>query len=137
MLSGFTPKNIQKYHDKGIFTVKQLSHIYLDQKQSKRSKKSKIPLRYRPELQALAIRTEKNLYPGTKDIKNEVELFLDIEGIPDQFYYLIGLLVSSSKEQSYYSFWPDSKKDEEKIWDNFIEEVNKYPGVPNLSLWWV
>ena len=89
-------------------------------------------MRYRPELQALAIRTEKIYIQELPKIsKNEVELFLDIEGIPDQdFYYLIGLLVSSSKEQSYYSFWADSTKDEKKIWDNFIEEVNKYPGVP-------
>lgn len=132
LLSGFTLKNIQKYHDKGIFTVKQLSYLFRPRKQSKRSKKSKIPLRYRPELQALAIRTEKIYIQELPKIpKNEVELFLDIEGIPDQdFYYLIGLLVSSSKEQSYYSFWADSTKDEKKIWDNFIDEVNKYPGVP-------
>ena len=100
LLSGLTPKNIQKYHDKGIFTVKQLSYLFRPRKQSKRSKKSKIPLRYRPELQALAIRTEKIYIQELPKIsKNEVELFLDIEGIPDQdFYYLIGLLVSSSKE---------------------------------------
>jgi predicted RecB family nuclease len=128
LLSGLTLKNIKKYHDKGIFTVKQLSYLFRPRKQSKRSKKSKIPLRYRPELQALAIRTKKIYIQELPKIsKNEVELFLDIEGIPDQdFYYLIGLLVSSDKEQLYYFFWADSTKDEQKIWDAFIKEVELF-----------
>ncbi len=132
LLSGLTPKSIQKYHDKGIFTVKQLSYLFRPRKQSKRSKKLRIPLRYRSELQALAIRNEKIYIQELPKIsKNEVELFLDIEGIPDQdFYYLIGLLVSNGKEKLHYFFWANSKKDEKKILDNFIEEVNKYPDAP-------
>jgi predicted RecB family nuclease len=129
LLSGLSIKNIQKYHNKGIFSVEQLSYLFRPRKQAKGSKKSKFPLRYRPELQALAIRTEKIYIQELPKIsKNAVELFLDIEGVPDQdLYYLIGLLVSSGEEQLYYYFWADSTKNEQKIWDSFIEEVNKYP----------
>ncbi len=125
-------KDIQQYQKKGIFTITQLSYLFRPRKQRKGKKKTKIPLRYRPELQALAIRT-KNIYIQElpKLPEHKVELFLDIEGIPDQdFYYLIGLLISIGDKQLFYSFWPNSTMDEQIIWDRFIEEVNKYPDAP-------
>ena len=132
LLSRMSSKEIQQYWKKGIFTTTQLSYLFRPRKQRKGKKKTKIPLRYRPELQALAIRT-KNIYIQElpKLSEHKVELFLDIEGIPDQdFYYLIGLLISISDKQLFYSFWADSTKDEQIIWDGFIEEVNKYPDAP-------
>ena len=132
LLSRMSLKDIQKYQKKGIFTINQLSYLFRPRKQRKRKKKIKIPLRYRPELQALAIRTEKIYIHELPEIsKHDVELFLDIEGIPDQdFYYLIGLLVSRGDEQVYYFFWADSINDEQQIWDDFIEKANEYLGAP-------
>jgi len=132
LLSRMSPKDIKKYQKKGIFSIKQLSYLFRPRKQRKGKKKKKIPLRYRPELQALAIRTEKIYIQELPELsRHEVELFLDIEGIPDQdFYYLIGLLVVSSDKQLSYSFWTDSINDEQQIWDGFIEKTNEYPDAP-------
>ena len=132
LLGGMTPKVILKYQKKGIFTVNQLSYLFRPRKQQKGKKKAKIPLRYRPELHALAIRTRKIYIQELPELsRHEVELFLDLEGLPDQdFYYLIGLLVSRGEEQLYYSFWANSINDEQKIWDGFIKKANEYPDAP-------
>ncbi len=126
LLSRMSPKDIQKYQKKGIFTINQLSYLFRPRKQRKGKKRTKIPLRYRAELQALAIRTEKIYIQELPEIsRHEVELFLDIEGIPDQnFYYLIGLLVSRGEEQVYHFFLAGSINDEQQIWDDFIEKAN-------------
>ena len=50
-----TPKVRKKYQKKGIFTVEQLSYVF----RPRRRKKGKSMLRFSPELQALAIRTNK------------------------------------------------------------------------------
>ena len=89
-----TPKAVQKYEKKGIFTVKQLSYLYKPRRRKKRTRNPPKPI-YKPELQALAIRTGKIYLNELPELSRQpVELFLDIEGIPDQqLYYLIGLLV--------------------------------------------
>lgn len=132
LINRMTPKVIQKYQKKGVFTINQLSYLFKPRKQRKGKKELKIPLCYRPELQALALRNEKIYIQELPEFnRSGVELFLDIEGIPDQdFYYLIGLLVISGEEQSSYSFWADSIKDEQQIWTGFIEKANEYPNAP-------
>jgi predicted RecB family nuclease len=132
LLRRMSPKDIQKYQKKGIFTINQLSYLFKPRKQRKGKNKTKVQLRYRPELHALAIRTKKiYIQELPKLTDHKVELFLDIEGIPDQdFYYLIGLLISNGNQKSFYSFWADSVKDEEIIWDSFIGKINKYPNSP-------
>lgn len=132
LLRRMSSKDIQKYHKKGIFTVNQLSYLFKPRKQRKGKNKTKIPLYYRPELQALAIRTEKIYIQDLPVfVEHKIELFLDIEGTPDEgSYYLIGLLISSGGKQLFHSFWADSINDEGMIWDGFIEEVNKYPDAP-------
>jgi len=132
LLSRLSPKEIQKYHKKGIFTVNQLSYLFRPRKQRKRKKSLKAPVHYRAELQALAIRTKKIYIKDLPELcKHAVELFLDIEGTPDQdSYYLIGLLVVSGEQQFSYSFWADSINEEQQIWDSFIEKTNEYPNAP-------
>ena len=125
-----TPKLLKHYEKKGIFTIKQLSYLFKPRKTKKRAGKAD-PL-HKPELQALAIRTGK-IY--VQDIPNlptkEVELFLDLEGVPDtDSYYLIGLLVREEQVESYHAFWADEPKDEGKIWQDFIKIVNQYPEAP-------
>ena len=127
LLDHMTPKSLQRYHKKGIFTVKQLSYTFKPRRNRKQTKKTTIS--HKLELQALAIRTNKIYIQQLPALsRRPVELFLDIEGIPDQnYYYLFGLLVFEKGDCSYYSFWADHKLDEERIWHQFLAKVNEYP----------
>jgi predicted RecB family nuclease len=131
LLDRVTPKVVRKYERKGIFTIKQLSYLYRPRKSRKRGR-NQLKIAHKIELQALAIRTGK-IYlkelPGLT--RQPVELFLDIEGVPDlQLYYLIGLLVCEAGNSTYYSFWADITKDEGQIWQQFLEKMNHYPCAP-------
>ncbi len=127
LLKGITPKIMKKYEKKGIFTVKQLSYLFKPRKHNK--KRIKRALLHSLELQALAIRTNKVYIQELPEISRQpTELFLDIEGIPDQdAYYLIGLLICNSDKYEYYSYWADSLKDEGQIWQQFLEKAREYP----------
>jgi len=130
LLDRMTPKLIRIYHKKGIFTVKQLSYVFKPRRSKKRRKNT--PVAFKPELQALAIRTRKIYLQELPEVsRHQVELFLDLEGIPDQnFHYLIGLLVCEGESSSYHSFWADTIQDEERIWTQFLEKVNEYSEAP-------
>ncbi len=130
LLDRMTAKLIPKYHKKGIFTVTQLSYLFKPRRKRKRTKNAN--LHFKPELQALAIRTEKIYIQELPDIhRHHVELFLDIEGVPDQnFHYLIGLVVCKDKINSYHFYWADSIQDEEQIWKVFLKKINEYPNAP-------
>src|SRR5260370_9608023 len=101
-----TPKLMRKYHDKGIFTVKKLSHLF---KPRRSRKKAKRQVRHSLELQSLAIRTGKVHVDHLPELPcSPMELFLDIEGVPDRdFHYLAGLLVCRAGEAEYDSFCAD------------------------------
>jgi predicted RecB family nuclease len=119
-----TPKAVRQYEKKGIFTVKQLSYLF---KPRKRKKRAKSPPIHKPELQALAIRTGKIYIQELPELsRRPVELFLDIEGIPDQgFYYLIGLLVCNGDTSTFHSFWADTPEYEARVWQQFVDEVSQ------------
>jgi len=107
-----TSKAINKYEKKGLFTVKQLSYTFKSRKRKKRARNPS-PVAHKPELQALAIREGKIYLQELPTLtRQSVELFLDIEGVPDQsFYYLMGLLVSENEATTYHSFWADDHAD--------------------------
>ncbi len=130
LLDRMTPKNIQRYHKKGIFTVNQLSYTFKPRRSKKQARKIATP--HKLELQALALRTNKIYIQELPTLsRHSVELFLDIEGIPDQHcYYLFGLLIYENGNSSYYPFWADSSQDEERIWYQLLEKVNAYPEAP-------
>ncbi len=130
LLDRMTPKAIKKYHKKGIFTVQQLSYLFRSRRSRKR--RAAAPIRFNPELQALAIRTGKVLiHESPKLSRKNPELFLDIEGIPDQdFYYLFGLLVVDGKNKTHYNYWADDQVNEKVAWINVIEKINEFPGAP-------
>ncbi|MEA1972638.1 MAG: IS66 family transposase, partial [Candidatus Cloacimonadota bacterium] len=129
LLDRMTEKEISKYKKKGIFTLNQLSYLFKPRRQ-KRNKE--IPLKFSLELQALALRENKIYIQELPSIsKNRIEIYLDIEGIPDlDFYYLIGLLIIDGDNQSTYSYWANSQDEENKIWDDFVIKVNEYPDTP-------
>ena len=93
-----TAKMVKKYERKGIFTVNQLSYLYRPRKQRKRSRKTLAP-RHDVALQALVMRTGKIFILKAPELSRQpVEIFLDIEGIPDQhMYYLMGLLICEER----------------------------------------
>ena len=130
LLASIKPKDIQRYEKKGIFTVKQLSYVYKPRRPSKRAKN--LQATHKPELQALAIRTGKiYLQQIPTYSRQNVELFFDIEGIPDrQLYYLIGLVICEDNTCSYHAFWADTAQDEGQMWRTFLGTVSQYPNAP-------
>ena len=130
LLASITAKDVQHYERKGIFTVKQLSYVYKPRRPSKRAKTPQAT--HKPELQALAIRTGKiYLQHIPMFSRQDVELFLDIEGIPDrQLYYLIGLLICQDNTCTYHAFWADTDQDEGQMWSDFLGKISQYPNAP-------
>jgi predicted RecB family nuclease len=128
-LGRMSQKIIRRYEKKGIFTVKQLSYVFNPRRRRKKSVVANSI--FNLELQALAIRTEKIYLNETPLIPtNQVELFLDIEGIPDQgFYYLIRILVVHQAEIQDYSFWADTKVDELAIFQDCLRVAARYEAI--------
>ena len=124
-----TSKMLKKYEKKGIFTVKQLSYLYRPRRRKKRARKT---LRQSVELQALALRTHKIYIQELPTLaRQSTEIFLDIEGIPEESrYYLLGLLVCSGETQQYIPFWCDTSHGEKNIWECFCEKLQDYPRTP-------
>ena len=132
LLNHATAKVLKHYEKKGIFTVKQLSYLYKPRRRNKRVKKAKLRL-HKLELQALAIRTNKiYLHELPQVTRKPIELFLDIEGIPDrQYEYLIGLLICDETNLcKHYSFWADTRENEGKMWQQFTETLDRYTDAP-------
>jgi predicted RecB family nuclease len=129
LLDRVTPKLMRKYHHKGIFTVKQLSYVY---KPRRSRKKAKRQVRHSLELQALAIRTGKVHVEHLPELPHgPVELFLDMEGVPDHdFHYLAGLLLCRSGEAEYESYWADDAAGEAAMWSALVGRLEAFPGSP-------
>ena len=130
LLDRMTPKAIRRYHDKGIFTVKQLSFLFKPRRRGRRARIQ--PPHFNLEIQALAIRTGKIYIERVPEIHRcDTELFLDIEGVPDQqFCYLIGLLVRDRQTITHHAFWSDAMVDEESMWTMFVKKAKEYPDAP-------
>ena len=130
LLNRITLKQINSFEKKGIFTIKQLSYVYKPRRKNRRVKNDHI--NYKPELQALAIRTEKTYIQKLPFLeRNQTEIFLDIESNPEEnFYYLFGVVISENETQKYHSFWSNTLKDEEASWLNLINLIEIYPDKP-------
>lgn len=129
LLDRATFKVIDKYKKKGIFTIQQLSYLYKPRRQTKRTKQL---VAHNLELQALALRTDKIYVQQLSELSRQpIELFLDIEGNPDQdLYYLIGVLICKDDATISNSFWADKTSDEAHIWQLFLSIINEYPDAP-------
>lgn len=130
LLDKMTNKLAGKYQKKGVFTLTQLSYLFKPRRRRKRS--SKAPVSFKVELQALALRTGKIYIQQLPELpRQEVELFLDLEGIPDQnFHYLIGLLINAQGDRTYHSFWANTPEDEPQIWNKALAKINEHPEAP-------
>jgi predicted RecB family nuclease len=128
LLDRMTPPLIRKYNKKGIFTVKQLSFLFRPRRRRKRRPSTV----FSPELQALAIRTNKIYFTQLQSFdRSKAELFLDFEGIPDErFTYLAGLLIADGNGITHHRFWADNKPGEETMWKGLVKTLNRYPSAP-------
>jgi len=131
LLSGLTDLERTHHRNKGIFTVTQLSYTFRPRKTSKRAKNPAKPHYF--ALQALAIRENTVYIHGSPRLpESEIEIYLDIEGLPDDdFYYLIGALFVVDGQQTFQSFWGDSKTDELAIFTQFAEALS---GLTNFHI---
>src|SRR6266540_2018142 len=99
---------------------------------SQRKKRARVRSGFNLELQALALRTAKIYVHQPPVISvHPVELFFDIEGVPDHgTHYLIGLIVSSQEHVECHSFWADSPEDERNIFTTLLRIVEEHPDAP-------
>jgi len=119
-LSSMTAKERQKFRDKGIFTVTQLSYTFRPHRRPKRFRDKKE--KYHHSLKALAIREKKIHIVGSPELKIEgTPIYLDVEGVPDRdFYYLIGVRIGHGEFAVQHSLWADTIEDEYTIWQEFL-----------------
>jgi predicted RecB family nuclease len=131
LLQRMTPKVMKKYHKKGIFTVQQLSYLFRPRRQRKRRTNASPPT-FRFELQALAIQSGRTYIHEVPELpESSPELFLDIEGLPDdENHYLIGLLVVWKEHAEFQSWWANCAEEEEAIFRGLLDTAATYPGAP-------
>jgi predicted RecB family nuclease len=130
LLDRMTPKVMRKYHQRGIFSVNQLSFLFRPRRQRKRRRNR--PTGFKLELQALALRTGKTyLHEPPSVLDHPTEIFLDMEGVPDQgSYYLIGLLVCAGGRIEPHSLWADSLEEEGNIFRAMLRIAQDHPDAP-------
>jgi predicted RecB family nuclease len=121
LLGGMTEKERKSYHNKGIFTVTQLSYTFRPRRRPRRLREKRE--RYHHSLKALAIREKKIHIVGSPELKIEgTPVYFDVEGLPDRdFYYLIGARVIAPDSVVERSFWADRPDEEKSAWNRFID----------------
>jgi len=110
LLSKMSQKERQRLHDRGIFTVTQLSHTFRHRRRA--SKKHDLAL------QVLAIR-KNQIHVNGKIAWTALgtPVYIDVEGDPDRgFYYCVGIRFQSAGAVVRSSFWADDPAEEEKMW---------------------
>jgi len=128
LLSSMKPKEILRKNNRGIFSVKQLSYLFRPKKNPYKKRS------FQPELKAFAIRENKTLIqemPSLEEI--ETEIFLDFEGVPDNnLDYLIGVIIRKNNTEKEYSFWANSKEEENSI---FIQLIDLLKPLTNFKIY--
>jgi predicted RecB family nuclease len=127
LLSGMSERERKKLHDKGIFTVTQLSYTFRPRRRRRelRSKQEK----FHHALRALAIRENKIHVVDLLEPRHDgTPVYLDVEGLPDRdFYYLIGIRVGTGDGAVQYGFWADDEDGEKRIWSEFLDVLSAIP----------
>jgi predicted RecB family nuclease len=125
LLSSMTEKERKKFNSKGIFTLTQLSYTFRPRRRPKRL--AGRHEKYHHSLKALAIRERKIYIVGSPELKVEgTPVFLDVEGLPDRdFYYLIGLRVTTAQGVVQHSLWADTANEEKRIWADFLNILSE------------
>jgi uncharacterized protein (TIGR03067 family) len=65
---------------------------------------------------------------GTPELLDSpVKVYLDVEGVPEEgFVYLIGMVVVEGDIEKRFSFWADTREQEQDIFEQFLTEVSRY-----------
>ncbi len=119
LLAKMSEKDRKKYHEKGIFTVTQLSYTFRPRRRSVEYRK------HEHALQALAIRKNQIHVIGAITMNaTGTPVYLDVEGDPDrEFYYCIGLRFEVGGTIIQRSYWADSPADEGTMWADCLFEM--------------
>ena len=119
LLAKISAKERKKYHEKGIFTVKQLSYTFRPRRRAAEHRK------HEHALQALAIRKNQIHVVGALTLNETGTLvYLDVEGDPDRdFYYCIGLRFEAGGATVQRSYWADSPSDEGTMWTECLRTL--------------
>jgi len=122
LLPNMTEKERRKQHDKGIFTVTQLSYTFRPRRRS-----GPAAMKYQHALKALAIRKNQIHILGIPALSAPgTPVYFDVEGVPDSgFYYLIGLRTASPGSSVQYSFWADNSADEQNMWAECLRRLSR------------
>src|SRR3989344_500875 len=113
----------RRFYDLGIHTVKDLASADLD---NLRYRLEDWPfdkvLRFYNQAQVL-ISNEPRILKKSEFPNVENEIYFDIESDPAEgIDYLLGVLIKSGKKElTYKYFWAQDKKDEERIWREFLD----------------
>lgn len=120
-------KERTKLHEKGIFTVTQLSYTFR-LRRNRKNPDSIYRKRY-TALTALAIREQKTHILGRPNLElGERTIFLDVEGHPARsYYYLIGFCYNEGDSLAYKYFWADDPSQECTIWESFVATLKAMP----------
>jgi predicted RecB family nuclease len=126
LLRGMAEKEVKAYARKGILTVTQLAHTFRPRRKGKKA--SPRADLHSHSLQALAIRDKKIYVFGTPEIPTSpVRVSLDVEGLPEEgFNYLIGLIVTEGEVEECYSFWANTREQEDQIFDQLLAILARY-----------
>ncbi|MDZ7817640.1 MAG: TM0106 family RecB-like putative nuclease [Aliarcobacter sp.] len=126
LLGSISESEVQKWNDKGYFSIHQLSYYY---KPRKRSLITSTRSRYKYELKALSLRENKIYFTG--DIlfsNNDQSIYIDFETLPEEdFVYLISaVVVRNDRIIKKCSFWANTIHQEEKIFKKLFDLVNQF-----------
>lgn len=126
LLSALSEKEIEKLHNKGIFTVRQYSYTFRPRRKRKGAKV--YSKKHLVELQALSIQNNKiYVYERPQFPVTNAQIFFDVEGDPfKNYHYLIGVVIVENSVEKRYSFWADDEKGEDTIFMQFSHLLKNY-----------
>lgn len=126
LLGSMSETEVEKWNNKGYFSINQLSYYYKPRKQSLVTSTRS---RYKYELKALALRESKVYFTGDISIDfSKTEIYIDFETLPDERYvYLISaVIVHQGKLTKLWSFWADTINQEEEIFQKLFDILKQH-----------
>jgi predicted RecB family nuclease len=119
LLAKMTGKERLKHHERGIFTVTQLSYTFRPRR------RHGTVVKYDHALRALAIRKDRVHVIGDPKLPvSGTPVYFDVEGDPDRsFYYCIGMRYEAAGTTLQRSFWADDPEDERMMWTECLRTL--------------
>lgn len=130
LLRTLSASEIKSLTRRGISTLTQLSCTFRPRRGGKHTNTTRT--RRLHAVQALAIREKKIHIVGAPSIATSGDrIFLDLEGDMDRrFGYLIGMIIECAGATEHYSLWADSPTEEERIFAEFRQIIDRTSNCP-------